>query len=153
MQVTVIGCGYVGLCAGVCLASAGHTVVGVEKIPEKLQSLKDGVCPIFEPGLAELMTENMREGRLRFTEDVEDAIREADVVYLAVGTPPLPDGTADTQYLEAAGREVCDALQSVGDSDREEPLVIIVKSTVPAGTNRKLSEFLHGSDDSLNVAV
>ena len=152
MQVTVIGCGYVGLCAGVCLASTGHTVVGVEKMPEKLNALKKGTCPIFEPGLAELMTENMKQGRLRFTEDVQDAIKDADIVYLAVGTPPRPDGTADTQYLEAAGREVCDALEAVDDGTRENPLVIIVKSTVPAGTNRKLSEFLKASSNA-NVRV
>ena len=145
MQVTVIGCGYVGLVTGTCLASIGHEVVGVEKIEPKLKSLKSGHCPIFEPGLAELMTENMREERLRFTGDVTDAVKDADIVFLAVGTPPKPDGTADTSYLEAAGREVCEALDA---AKKDSPTVIIVKSTVPAGTNRKLSEFLRANSDA-----
>ena len=139
MQVTVIGCGYVGLVTATCLASIGHKVVGVEKLAPKLAALEEGDCPIFEPGLAELMTSNVESGRLRFTGDVKDAVAEADVVFLAVGTPPKPDGTVDMSFLEGAGKEVCDALAP----DRAEPLTIIVKSTVPAGTNRKLSAFLH----------
>ena len=144
MQVTVIGCGYVGLVTGTCLASIGHTVVGVEKLPAKLKSLEEGECPIFEPGLAELMTSNMQAERLRFTGDVADAVAEADVVFLAVGTPPKPDGTVDMSYLEAAGREVCEAIPA----DKEGPTTIIVKSTVPAGTNRKLAEYLRQHSDA-----
>ena len=139
MDVTVIGCGYVGLVTGTCLASIGHTVTGVEKLPAKLGALKDGVCPIFEPGLSERMNENVREGRLSFTGDVAEAVEDADVVFLAVGTPPKPDGTVDMSFLEGAGKEVCAALEKV---KKDKPTVIIVKSTVPAGTNRKLSEFL-----------
>ncbi|MGF1633447.1 MAG: UDP-glucose dehydrogenase family protein [Phycisphaerae bacterium] len=159
MEVTVIGCGYVGLVTGTCLSSMGHNVVGVEKMPEKLASLQRGNCPIFEPGLSEQMRENMEQGRLRFTNDVADAIAEAQVVFLAVGTPPKPDGTVDMSYLETAGKEVCVALearqaarkQANGDHD-EEPTVIIVKSTVPAGTNRKLAAFL-ASETNANVRV
>ncbi len=148
MEVTVIGCGYVGLVTGTCLAAIGHNVIGVEKLPEKLAALQRGECPIFEPGLAELQTANMRDGRLRFTDDVTSAVAEADVVFLAVGTPPKPDGTVDMSFLETAGKEVCEALPK----NREEPLTIIVKSTVPVGTNRKLQQFL-GEHTSANVRV
>lgn len=148
MEITVIGCGYVGLVTGTCLASIGHKVIGVEKLPEKLAALKRGDCPIFEPGLAELQTQNMEAGRLRFTSDVRDAVAEADVVFLAVGTPPKPDGTVDMSFLETAGKEVCDALPE----GKTEPTVIVVKSTVPAGTNRKLAQFLQDNSGA-NVRV
>lgn len=139
MDVAVIGCGYVGLVTAACLASTGHSVHGVEKDARKLERLKAGHCPIFEPGLQELMTEQLASGRLVFSGSVKDAIREAEVVYLAVGTPPKPDGTVDMSFLEAAGKEVCDALVA---NASEQLTTIIVKSTVPAGTNRKLYNFL-----------
>jgi UDPglucose 6-dehydrogenase len=139
MDVTVIGCGYVGLVTATCLASIGHTVRGVEKDLKKLNTLKDGHCPIFEPGLQELMQEHYAAGSLQFTDNVKSATKDAEVVFLAVGTPPKPDGTVDMSYLEGAGKEVCDALAA----NKSEYLVtIIVKSTVPAGTNRKLYHFL-----------
>ena len=138
MDVTIIGCGYVGLVTGTCLASIGHNVRGVEKDQKKLKALQDGICPIFEPGLTELMHENYASGALSFTDDVKKACRDAEVVFLCVGTPPKPDGTVDMSFLEGAGKEVCDALPE----DNDFPVTIIVKSTVPAGTNRKLSNFL-----------
>ena len=110
MDVTVIGCGYVGLVTGTCLASIGHTVRGVEKDARKLKTLLDGHCPIFEPGLQELMQENYASGQLQFTENVKAAVKDAEVVFLCVGTPPKPDGTVDMSFLEGAGKEVCDAL-------------------------------------------
>ena len=91
MDVTVIGCGYVGLVTGTCLASIGHTVRGVEKDLKKLKTLQDGHCPIFEPGLHELMQENYASGQLQFTDDVKAAVKDAEVVFLCVGTPPKPD--------------------------------------------------------------
>lgn len=139
MDVTVIGCGYVGLVTGVCLASIGHTVRGVEKDQRKLATLQRGECPIFEPGLHDLLDETLANGSISFTDNVKQAVKEAEVVYLCVGTPPKPDGTVDMSYLEAAGKEVCDALAEL----RNEWLVtIVVKSTVPAGTNRKLYNYL-----------
>ena len=124
MDVTVIGCGYVGLVTGTCLASIGHTVRGVEKDPKKLKTLQDGHCPIFEPGLQELMQENYASGQLQFTDNVKAAVKDAEVVFLCVGTPPKPDGTVDMSYLEGAGKEVCDALAEHeqrlhGDDHRE----------------------------------
>jgi UDPglucose 6-dehydrogenase len=139
MDVTVIGCGYVGLVTGTCLASIGHTVRGVEKDQKKLKTLLDGHCPIFEPGLQELMQEHYASGQLQFTDNVKLAVKDAEVVFLCVGTPPKPDGTVDMSYLEGAGKEVCDAL---AEHNNEYLVTIIVKSTVPAGTNRKLYNFL-----------
>jgi UDPglucose 6-dehydrogenase len=139
MDVTVIGCGYVGLVTATCLASIGHTVRGVEKDQKKLKTLLDGHCPIFEPGLQELMQEHYAAGSLQFTDNVRAATKDAEVVYLAVGTPPKDDGTVDMSYLEGAGKEVCDALAA---NNNDYLVTIIVKSTVPAGTNRKLYHFL-----------
>src|SRR6201986_269883 len=139
MDVTIIGCGYVGLVTGTCLASIGHTVRGVEKDQKKLKTLQDGHCPIFEPGLQELKQENYASGQLQFTDNVKAAVKDAEVVFLCVGTPPKPDGTVDMSYLEGAGKEVCDALAELNN---EYMVTIIVKSTVPAGTNRRLYNFL-----------
>ena len=135
MDVAVIGCGYVGLVTATCLASIGHNVRGVEKDARKLALLKKGSCHIFEPGLSELMQEQLASGNLAFTGDVNQAMKEAEVVYLAVGTPPKPDGTVDMSYLETAGKEVCDAMLA---QTSDILVTIVVKSTVPAGTNRKL---------------
>src|SRR4051794_6120723 len=139
MDVTVIGCGYVGLVTATCLASIGHTVRGVEKDQRKLKTLQDGHCPIFEPGLQELMQEHYAAGSLQFTDNVKAAVRDAEVVFLCVGTPSKPDGTVDMSYLEGAGKEVCDALAEQANAS---PATIIAKSPVPAGTNRKLYNFL-----------
>src|SRR2546428_9666053 len=139
MDVTIIGCGYVGLVTGTCLASTGPPIRGVEKDQAKLKTLQDGHCPIFEPGLQELMQENYASGQLQFTDDVKSAVKNAEVVFLCVGTPSKPDGTVDMSYLEQAGKEVCDALC---ENKNEYMVTIIVKSTVPAGTNRKLYNFL-----------
>jgi len=139
MDVTIIGCGYVGLVTGTCLASIGHTIRGVEKDVRKLKTLTDGHCPIFEPGLQELMQENYASGQLQFTDNVAAAVKEAQVVFLCVGTPPRPDGTVDMSYLETAGKEVCDALAA---QEADYMVTIVIKSTVPAGTNRKLYHFL-----------
>src|SRR5205809_1616035 len=139
MDVTIIGCGYVGLVTGTCLASIGHTVRGVEKDQVKLKTLQDGHCPIFEPGLQELMQESYASGQLQFTDDVKSAVKDAEVVFLCVGTPSKNDGTVDMTFLEQAGKEVCDALAA---QENEYMVTIVVKSTVPPGTNRKLYNFL-----------
>jgi UDPglucose 6-dehydrogenase len=139
MDVTVIGCGYVGLVTGTCLASVGHTVRGVEKDAKRLKTLLDGHCPIFEPGLQESMQEHFASGQLSFGDNVKSAVKDAEVVFLCVGTPSRPDGTVDMSYLEGAGKEVCDALAELKN---EYLVTIVVKSTVPAGTNRKLYNFL-----------
>ncbi|HEY1923109.1 MAG TPA: nucleotide sugar dehydrogenase, partial [Tepidisphaeraceae bacterium] len=139
MDVTIIGCGYVGLVTGTCLASLGHTVRGVEKDAKKLKTLLDGHCPIFEPGLHELMQEHYASGQLQFTDNVKAAVKDAEVVFLCVGTPSKPDGTVEMGYLQGAGKEVCDAL---AEYNNDYLVTIVVKSTVPAGTNRQLYNFL-----------
>ena len=110
-----------------------------KRTQKKLKTLQDGHCPIFEPGLQELMQENYASGQLQFTDDVKSAVKDAEVVFLCVGTPPKPDGTVDMSFLEGAGKEVCDAL---AEQNNEYMVTIIVKSTVPPGTNRKLYNFL-----------
>jgi UDPglucose 6-dehydrogenase len=139
MDVTIVGCGYVGLVTGTCLASIGHTVRGVEKDAKKLKILLDGHCPIFEPGLHELMQEHYASGQLQFTDNPKVAVKDAEVIFLCVGTPPKPDGTVDMSFLEGAGKEVCDAL---AEQAADYLVTMVVKSTVPAGTNRKLYNFL-----------
>src|SRR5256714_11252393 len=124
MDVTIIGCGYVGLVTGTCLASIGHTIRGVEKDQVKLKTLQDGHCPIFEPGLQELMQENYASGQLQFTDDVKGAVKDAEVVFLCVGTPPKADGTVDMSYLEQAGKEVRGAL---AERNSDYKVTIIVK--------------------------
>lgn len=150
MDVTIIGCGYVGLVTGVCLASMGHTVRGVEKDQRKLATLQRGECPIFEPGLHDLLQETMRNGLISFTDNVKQAVKEAEVVFLCVGTPPKADGTVDMSYLENAGKEVCDALSELKN---EWLVTIVVKSTVPCGTNRKLYNFLKEQVPNAHYAV
>lgn len=150
MDVTIIGCGYVGLVTGVCLAKTGHNVRGVEKDQRKLKTLLSGECPIFEPGLHDLLGETTEAGLISFTDNVKQAVSGAEIVYLCVGTPPKPDGTVDMSYLEAAGKEVCDALC---DIDADWLTTIVIKSTVPAGTNRKLWNFLKQQCPKANFAV
>ncbi|MGA2501972.1 MAG: UDP-glucose/GDP-mannose dehydrogenase family protein [Tepidisphaeraceae bacterium] len=139
MDVAVIGCGYVGLVTATCLASIGHTVRGVEKDQKKLRALQEGHPPFFEPGLQDLMREHFASGSLQFTGNIKQAVRDAEVVYLAVGTPPKDDGTVDMSYLEGAGKELCDAL---ADMTGDYMITVVVKSTVPAGTNRRFYNFL-----------
>jgi len=150
MDVTIIGCGYVGLVTGVCLASIGHNVRGVEKDQRKLSTLLRGDCPIFEPGLHDLLAETRNSGAISFTDNVKQAVKEAEVVYLCVGTPPKADGTVDMSFLEGAGKEVCDALAELKN---EWLATIVVKSTVPCGTNRKLYNYLKQQVPDAHIAV
>lgn len=150
MDVTIIGCGYVGLVTGTCLASIGHNVRGVEKDQRKLAKLLAGDCPIFEPGLHDLLDESRAAGLLSFTDDVREAVKDAEVVFLCVGTPPKADGTVDMSYLEQAGKEVCDALAERG---ADYLVTIVVKSTVPSGTNRKLYSFLKQQTNAFFAVV
>ncbi len=134
MKIAVIGTGYVGLVTATCLAESGNDVVGLDKDARKIQMLEAGRLPIYEPGLLELVQRNCREGRLRFTTDLGKAITAARIVFIAVGTPQGPDGSPDLADLW----NVADALAPhVSDAQ-----IIIVKSTVPVGTNRALAERL-----------
>jgi UDPglucose 6-dehydrogenase len=126
MKLCVIGTGYVGLVAGTCLADGGHNVICVDIEPEKIGKLQNGEVPIYEPGLEELLQRNAAEGRLTFTTNMAAAVRAAAVVFLAVGTPPRPDGAADLSFLLTAARAVGRAMNG--------PRIVVIKSTVPVGT-------------------
>ena len=133
MKIAMIGTGYVGLVSGVCFSDFGHEVVCVDKNPDKIAQLKAGKVPIFEPGLEELMAKNVAGGRLTFTLDLAEAVAGADAVFIAVGTPTRRgDGHADLTYVMAAASEIGAALTSYA--------VIVTKSTVPVGTNRRVAE-------------
>ena len=130
MRIAVIGTGYVGLVAGTCFAESGNTVTCVDIDEDKVQKLKDGQVPIYEPGLEELLRRNVADGRLHFTTNYEDAIPGAHAVFIAVGTPPDEDGSADLKYVLAAARSIGNAMTGY--------TVVVDKSTVPVGTARKV---------------
>jgi UDPglucose 6-dehydrogenase len=126
MNLAVVGTGYVGLVAGTCFAELGHRVVCVDNDQHKLATLRAGKLPIYEPGLEEMVPKNVQRGRLSFTDDLARAVRDSDVVFIAVGTPPGEDGSADLRYVIAVAEGVADALNGFK--------VIVMKSTVPIGT-------------------
>ena len=147
MKIAMIGTGYVGLVSGVCFSDFGHDVVCVDKNPDKIVRLQAGEVPIFEPGLEELMAKNVASGRLTFTLDLAEAVAGADAVFIAVGTPTRRgDGHADLTYVMAAAQEISAALTGYA--------VIVTKSTVPVGTNRKVAEVVAQSnpDAAFDVA-
>ncbi len=130
MKIAVIGTGYVGLVTATCLAESGNDVVGIDKDARKIATLDEGRLPIYEPGLLELVQRNRREQRLIFTTELRESIRDAQVVFIAVGTPSLPDGSADLSAIWACGEAVAPHLAPNA--------VAVVKSTVPVGTNDRL---------------
>ena len=130
MNISVIGTGYVGLVVGACLAETGNDVICADTNAEKIEGLKKNIIPIFEPGLDAMVERNQQQGRLKFTTDVPGAINRADVVFIAVGTPPDEDGSADLRYVLAVA-------DLIGKHMGRE-LVIVTKSTVPVGTAEKV---------------
>jgi UDPglucose 6-dehydrogenase len=146
MRVTMIGAGYVGLVSGACFADFGHTVICVDKDAGKIDRLKGGVMPIFEPGLAELVSSNVKEGRLSFTLDAPDAIRNADAVFIAVGTPSRRgDGHADLSYVYAAAKEIAEHMDGF--------TVVVTKSTVPVGTGDEVEDIIRKTNPNAKFAV
>ena len=130
MKVTVVGTGYVGLVSGTCLAEVGNDVLCLDVDPEKIRILKEGGIPIFEPGLLDMVKRNVAAGRLRFTTDVADAVAHGTIQFIAVGTPPDEDGSADLQYVTAAARSIGKHMTGFK--------VVVDKSTVPVGTADKV---------------
>jgi UDPglucose 6-dehydrogenase len=130
MRIAVIGSGYVGLVAGTCFAESGNNVICVDIDEKKVSDLREGKIPIYEPGLDEMVKHNVKEKRLSFTTDTPGAVKESDVIFIAVGTPPDEDGSADLQYVLAVAREVGKAANG--------PKIIVDKSTVPVGTADKV---------------
>jgi UDPglucose 6-dehydrogenase len=136
MNLTVVGTGYVGLVTGTCFAEMGHSVTCVDVDSRKVENLKKGVLPIYEPGLDAMVERNAREGRLTFTTSLPDAMQSSDVYFIAVGTPPGEDGSADLQYVLAVAREI--------GAHMDRYAVVIDKSTVPVGTAEKVRATIDG---------
>jgi UDPglucose 6-dehydrogenase len=132
MKLTIIGTGYVGLVTGACFAEVGHRVVCVDSDAEKVQTLQAGGIPIYEPGLEELIKGNTQAGRLSFTTSTAEGVAKADVVFIAVPTPPLPDGSVDLSFIEKVAREIAGALTGYK--------IVVDKSTVPVRTGEKVAE-------------
>ena len=132
MKICVIGTGYVGLVAGTCLADMGNDVICVDNDLDKLKKLEDGIVPIYEPGLEELIKANVMEGRLKFSSNLDDAVKKSLVCFIAVGTPQSEDGSADMQYVMAVAESIGKAMNGYK--------VIVDKSTVPVGTAEKVTQ-------------
>ena len=146
MRITMIGSGYVGLVSGVCFADFGHDVICVDKDVNKIDALRRGEIPIFEPGLEQLVADNVRAGRLSFTTEVETSVADSDVVFIAVGTPSRRgDGHADLSYVYAAAREIAQHVNGF--------TVIVTKSTVPVGTGDEVERIIRETNPQADVAV
>ena len=146
MKIVMIGAGYVGLVSGVCFSDFGHDVICVEKDNYKLDKLRAGEVPIFEPGLDVLMERNVREGRLTFSSDLANSIVDADAIFIAVGTPARRgDGYADLTYVYETARELGEKIST--------DTVIITKSTVPVGTNREIKHIIAGCNPKAKFEV
>lgn len=146
MKIAMIGTGYVGLVSGVCFSDFGHEVICVDKDPAKIDMLNKGEVPIYEPGLDELMAKNVAAGRLSFSLDLAEAVAQSDAVFIAVGTPTRRgDGHADLTYVFAAAEEIAAAIEGY--------TVVVTKSTVPVGTNRRVKQIIHKARPDLEFDV
>lgn len=146
MRLAMVGTGYVGLVSGTCFAEFGIDVTCIDKDVQKIENLEKGIIPIFEPGLEDLVEKQVKAGRLSFTTDLPSAVKDADAVFIAVGTPPrIEDGHADLQYVFAAVREAVKAVETY--------TVMVTKSTVPVGTAREVEKIIkeEGKEDLVDV--
>ncbi|WP_037287377.1 UDP-glucose dehydrogenase family protein [Saccharibacillus sacchari] len=134
MKLTFIGTGYVGLVSGVCFSEIGNQVTCVDKDLDKVERLSKGEVPIYEPGLQELMEKNTALGNLKFTSDLTNSVNEADVVFICVGTPSLPSGEANLEYVEQVAQDIALAMNDYK--------IVVTKSTVPVGTNDKIKKII-----------
>jgi UDPglucose 6-dehydrogenase len=130
MKIAIVGTGYVGLVTGTCLAEVGMDVTCIDIDTKKIENLKNGILPIYEPGLEEMVLRNTQKGRLYFSDDIATSIQDADVAFIAVGTPPGEDGSADLKYVLAVARSIGKHMNNY--------MVVVTKSTVPVGTARKV---------------
>jgi len=145
MQIAVIGTGYVGLVSGVCFAEYGFRVTCVDKDPDKIAKLQQHIMPIYEPGLEQLVEANRKAGRLSFTTDLKTSVADADIVLVAVGTPEGHDGMPDMQALEAAVAQVAQAMKKY--------TVVVIKSTVPIGTNARVTKMIAAANPDADFDV
>ena len=134
MKIAVAGTGYVGLVAGVCFAEKGHNVTCVDVDEKKVRLMESGISPIYEEGLEELMRKNNATGRLHYTTDYQNAYRDVDAVFIGVGTPEQLDGSANLSYIATVSRQIAESV--------ERDCLVVVKSTVPVGTNDKVEQFI-----------
>ena len=134
MKIAVAGTGYVGLVAGVCFAEMNHDVTCVDVDEKKVEIMRQGISPIYEEGLEELMQKNNAKGTLHFTTDYREAYRDADAIFIGVGTPEMPDGSANLGYIATVSRQIAETI--------EKDCLVVVKSTVPVGTNDKVEQFI-----------
>ncbi|MFD1736956.1 UDP-glucose dehydrogenase family protein [Bacillus salitolerans] len=144
MKISVAGTGYVGLVTGVCLSEIGHNVLCFDIDEAKVEKMKAGISPIYEPGLDELMKQNIERGRLHFTTSVEEAYADADIIYIAVGTPENKDGSANLTYIDRVA-------EAIGKTIRKN-VIVVTKSTVPVGTNDRIKNIVE-SNKVANVKV
>ncbi|HVK41759.1 MAG TPA: 2-dehydropantoate 2-reductase N-terminal domain-containing protein, partial [Phenylobacterium sp.] len=146
MHVTMIGTGYVGLVSGACFADFGHSVTCIDKDASKIERLRSGGIPIYEPGLDQLVASNVKAGRLFFDTEAADAVKKADAVFIAVGTPSRRgDGHADLSYVYAAAEEIAGMLDGF--------TVIVTKSTVPVGTGDEIEKIIKAKRPDAQFAV
>ncbi|NCB85155.1 MAG: UDP-glucose/GDP-mannose dehydrogenase family protein, partial [Bacteroidia bacterium] len=145
MNITIVGTGYVGLVSGTCFAELGSNVTCVDVNEEKIANLKQGIVPIYEPGLDSMISKNVNAGRLHFTTRLHEVIEDTEIVFIAVGTPSGEDGSADLKY-------VLDVARSIGRSINKY-LVVVVKSTVPVGTSLKVKQAIREELEKRNADV
>ena len=145
MNIAIVGTGYVGLVTGTCFAEIGVNVTCVDVDKEKIEKLEEGIIPIFEPGLDEVVIRNVNEGRLHFTTSLESCLDDVEVVFSAVGTPPDEDGSADLKY-------VLEVARTIGRSMKKYVLVV-TKSTVPVGTAKLVKQAIQEELDKRNVVL
>jgi len=145
MKIAVVGTGYVGLVTGTCLAEVGTDVTCIDIDKKKIEGLKNGVMPIYEPGLEPMVTRNYKKGKLHFSTDITSAIKDADVAFIAVGTPPGEDGSADLQYVLKVASQIGANMNSYG--------VVVTKSTVPVGTAKKVGAAVQEQLDARGVDI
>ncbi|KXY71827.1 MULTISPECIES: UDP-glucose dehydrogenase family protein [Bacillus] len=134
MKIAIFGTGYVGLVTGVCLSDIGHDITCIDIDIKKVEKMKDGISPIYEPGLDKLMQKNIKAGRLSFTTEYSEVLKNVDLIYIAVGTPQKEDGSANLQYIEQVALEIAGII--------EKDMIIVTKSTVPVGTNDYLKDLI-----------
>ena len=145
MKIAVAGTGYVGLVAGVCFAEKGHNVVCVDVDENKVEMMKSGKSPIYEQDLEELMKKNYKEGRIDYTTDYKSAYKDVDAIFIGVGTPEQPDGSANLSYVATVSRQIAESV--------EHDCLVVVKSTVPIGTNDKVEQFIKDSLPNKSIKI
>jgi UDPglucose 6-dehydrogenase len=145
MKLTMIGSGYVGLVSGACFAEMGNQVACIDIDAQKIENLKKGIVPIYEPGLEILISENVKKNNLSFSSQLEDGLKDTDLVFIAVGTPMGADGSADLKYVLSVAQEIGQKMQA--------PLVVVDKSTVPVGTADKVRETIQKELDKRNSSL